>query len=175
LWFSVALFSLLLNGCFKESVSGDVTTITFDSWVPIVTLVVCVGGFILAWFLRNFEKIQGFCYLVMLGAPLALLFFFPATLLDKIVVDPNHFTLQTGFWFYPTTHDIKFAELSRIEIGSTVSYSRRGRNVSYHLECYKKRGGSERVPAGDMMRDALDKVLGMAAQQGVPVIDKRTD
>ena len=108
----------------------------------------------------------------MILGPLACLVLAPGMFLDKVTVNPERFTLHTGFWFAPTLHEVRFADLSRVDLIAEEKASRRGTRMSYYLLCHRKSGASEKVPVGDLMkRGAAAKILQTAKAQGVPVVD----
>jgi hypothetical protein len=98
----------------------------------------------------------------------------PGFFLDRSTVSSSGFTLPTGFWFAPTVFDIAFADLSRIELLAEQETDARGvTSTSRYLVCYRKAGGSEKVPFGDLMNAGTTaRILEKARERGITVVDK---
>lgn len=78
------------------------------------------------------------------------------------------FYSRHGFWWYPINHDIRFEELQEVRV---VAEKRGGRGggYSYYLDCGFKSGNVDRVPLGDVMREALPEIAEQFRSHGVPV------
>jgi hypothetical protein len=170
-WLLIACGGALLCGCVDESVQGETTVWTFAWWVPLAALVLAGAGGAIGWRVRKQWRRVG--YGLLIGAGLTIPFLAPMLMRDRVTVDAERFTLRTGFWFYPTRHDVRFDDLSRIELQETKRWSRTGRRVTYTLLCVRRRGGPEPVPIGTLMEYAVEKILDTATNQGVEILDKR--
>jgi hypothetical protein len=159
----------VLSGCVNQTAEAGQTTWKFAWWLPTVVL---LGGLIAApvgWLWRSKNN---YGWVLLIGGPLAAAVFAPGLMADRVTVDDEHFTLRTGFWFAPTRHDIRFADVSRIDITSETRSGRRGRRTtSYYLVCHKTTGDSEKVPVGNLMEYAVGDILATADERGIPVQD----
>jgi len=167
----VGMSLCLLSGCVSQKVDGDTTTFSFSLWVPLLSAVACIGGAAWGWVNRDGESRYPWAGLIL--GPIALVTIVPGLFLDRAVVTPQHFRLNTGFWFHPTRHEVQFQDVQRINLVVEESRGRRGRkNYNYYLDCYQRSGGMQHVPIGTLMQEgALEKVLEMAVQRGIPIAD----
>ncbi|MEW5977630.1 MAG: hypothetical protein AB1898_17690 [Acidobacteriota bacterium] len=163
---------ITLAGCVVEVRDGDTAVFTFATWVPGLVLsfgsVFCLAGLAI----RRKSVLWG-TGLAIAGL-IVLLLLAPGSFLDRSTVSPSRFTLQTGFWFAPTTFDVPFADLSSIEVVAEEETDARGvTSKSRYLVCHHKSGASQKIPLGDLMNaGAKARILERAREQGVPVSDK---
>ena len=162
---------LCLSGCVTETQSGDTSTFTFALWVSGSILLGGLAAMVGGWFLRTRSERWGWG--LMIGGLLAVAIFAPTMFSDKATVSPELFTLRTGFFFAPTRHEVRFADVARMDLTKEVKPGRRGRkDTSYYLNFHLKAGESRKVPIGDLMKNgALERVLVIAATQNIPVAD----
>jgi hypothetical protein len=173
-WIRPAIAIVLLSaaGCTTETAEGNRFTYTFALWVPISVLLLGLVVSFAGWFVRLWKTFWGWVMIVM--GPLLVVVVVPNLFIDSAVVDPEHFTLRTGLWFAPRHHNIRFADLTRLEMTSETRRGRRGTSTSYYFVCHFKNGGNEKVPLGDLMRNGpSDRILQMVHGRGIPVIDLR--
>jgi hypothetical protein len=175
LWFGIGLVCLLLGGCYKESVSGDVTTITYAWWMLPLSVAGCVVASIIGWLTRNAEgRAWWFSMFMLLGGPVALVCFVPKLVVDKVTVDSQQLTVRAGFWFSPTTMNAKFADTQRFLLITEISRGRRGReNKNHYLECVSKSQQVQRVSIDELLSPALDKIVEQAMLHNISVDDHR--
>jgi hypothetical protein len=160
-----------MAGCTVEKVEGNVTTFTFAPWVPALVFLGGVGAIPAGWLLRRWSPRWGWTLLIL--GPVGLVIVAPGLLLDHVTVDDRHFSLRTGFWFAPTVHEVHFSNLTRIEIVGETQTTRGGQRTNYYLLCYRKSGGADKVPIGDLMKQgAVIRVLESAKAQGIPIADR---
>lgn len=168
LWLGVGLVCLLLSGCYRESVSEDVTTITYTWWITMTTIIVSVAAIIGGWMIREDEDLERLCWTLIGGGALGLLIVVPIMFQNKVTVDPQHFASKSGIWFFGSSHDIKFTEIHRMELRSLQSR----RSVNYYLLCFTRQGKKVEVPVGTLMKPALPKILLFANANKVEFEDK---
>lgn len=161
--FATVLLSTLA-GCYTRTQSADKIEYTFAGWVGALVI---VGGILMipvGWFLKRWTERWGWGLMIM--APILLIIVAPAMFSDRVFIDRDHFEARYGFWFSPSTHSIRFADLREIRyVGVPGS---RGR-TNYQIHCITKNGGTEVVSAGDLVRNAVPDILNQAAQSGVAV------
>src|SRR5262245_10025930 len=102
-----AAFCLILSGCYKRIATGNELIFSFQSWVPILLIVlgllaVPIGIAIFA----NRQKFWG--VILMIAGPIAAGVVAPGMFLDKVVVNEQGFYSRHGFWFSPSIHDIRY-------------------------------------------------------------------
>jgi hypothetical protein len=168
--FALASLAMWTAGCTVEQTQGDTTIFTYAAWTPYATFAAGVVGFLVGVQIR--PRWGRFGWMLIILGPLACLFLAPSFFLDRITVNPQGFTLRTGFWFSPTVHDVKFRDLARIELATEETTGRRGRREKhYYFLCEKKSGGVDKVPLGDLMRSgASHKIAEVAHKEGIPVV-----
>ena len=103
-------FACLLGGCTNESQEGDTTVFTYALWVPGVVLAGGIVGTLAGVLIR--KSIERLGWALIIGGPVAAFIFAPGLYSDKITVSNERFTLRTGFWFAPTTHEVELADVS---------------------------------------------------------------
>lgn len=160
----LALASLTLVGCVDEAVRNGTIVYTFSAWVTWTVFAVSVGITFVGFLIRS--RSAGWGWSLMVAG--ALFFFLVGMGLsqDNVTVNDEKFTLRTGFWFAPTLREVRFADVSKIELNKTEQR----KSTSYDIDCYLKTGGSTRVPAGDMMRAGpANTIVKMAKELGIPV------
>jgi hypothetical protein len=164
-------------GCDHRATEGRTVIYSFAAWVPALYATGGVLTIILGWLLqRNApwslqRKWMGVLLMTVL-APVFLLIITPGTMLDRIVIDDDQFSLNTGIWWALTRIDVRFADLASIRV--VARKSRNARNpgrVDYQLMCIDHQGGTRIVPVGDLMRQAAPEALARAKARGVVILD----
>jgi hypothetical protein len=163
------LCCVVLAGCYQKVEEKSGLTFTFQPWVP---LLVALGGVIaLPIGIVLFNRGQRFWgVLLAVGGPLIAGGVAPGMYMDRVVVNQDGFYSRHGFWFSPKIHDIRYEDLSQVKLVVEESTGRRGKSYSYYFDCSFKSGKQERVPLGDIMREALPEIAGQFRQHGVPVL-----
>ena len=110
------LLLLLLCGCTRKWDEAGTTHYSFELWVAIVSLLGCMASIPAGWLLRAISERLGYGILIAGVAGLVLLA--PSLFTDHVTLNDEGFTLRTGLWMAPTLHDVKFRELSAIELTS---------------------------------------------------------
>lgn len=165
---AVVFCTLFLTGCTNERVVGETTIFTFAWWVPLTIL----AAGMLAVAVGVLTRHTRFGWAFLIGGPIAAFFFAPSMWSDRITLDHDHFTMRTGFWMMPTTHDVRFDDLHSIDQIAESRRTRRGRSTSYYLHCHRKSGESSKVPINDLMkRGAYERILQEAIAHSVPIND----
>lgn len=167
----LAAVALLTAGCVTESRDGDTTVVAFAPWVGLLAILGGLAAVPVGLLARRWKPFLGWA-LVVLG-PVGLVVLAPGLFLDRVTVSPEKFTLWTGFWFSPTVHEVRYDGLSEVAITAEERTGRRGRkSVSYYLECRGK-GGAQKVPVGDLMKEGgLKHILDMADRKDIPIVDR---
>jgi len=166
----LALTLLAFPGCVTERVDGDTTIFTFAWWLPLLIL---VGG-VVSLFAGILLRQNRFGWVLMIGGPIAAIFFAPSLWNDKVTLDHQHFTQRTGLWFAPRFQDVAFADLASIDLTSETRRTRRGRSTSYYMVCHRKSGEVAKVSINDLMKQgAFQKILAEASTYGIVVNDFR--
>ena len=110
--------------------------------------------------------------ILVLAGPIVAIGWAPGLYLDKVVVSEETLYSRHGFWWSPTIHNIRYDDLSNVRLGVDVTRGRRGRkNYSYYFDCSYKSGKQERVPVGDLVKQALPEIGAHFAKHGVNVVD----
>ena len=167
-WIGAALGCIVLAGCYQRVQENGSLVFSFQLWVP---LLVVLGGLLaipigLVQFARG-KRLAGI-FLAVAG-PVAAVAIAPGIFLDRVVVNQEGFYSRHGFWWDPTIHQIRYSELNLVRLGYETKTGRRGISYSYHFDCFFKSGKQERVPLGDIMREALPEIAEQFRSHGVPV------
>lgn len=164
---AIALLAGLLSGCTTEYRDGETTVFTFAWYIP--TLVILGGIVALLVGLVIVRKGGKWGWALIILGPLAAVVLGPGLVQDKVTINQSGFTLRTGFWFAPTLYEVRFKDVTGMQLISESG--RRGRK-SYYILCLT-RSGSQKVPEGDLMRNGpSDRILEMAAELGIPIEDR---
>jgi hypothetical protein len=167
-WALLGLCCTLLTGCYRKVAEDGGLVFSFEPWVPLLVAVVGVAavpvGIVL--FARG-QRFWGVCLAVV--GPLAAGVVAPGMYLDRVVVNQDGFYSRHGFWWNPTIHQIRYEDLSQVQLVVEEKSGRRGKTYSYYFDCSFKSGKQERVPLGDIMREALPEIAEQFRAHGVPV------
>ena len=120
----VAILLLTLGGCVHEDLDGPTRTFTYELWLP---LSVFLGGVLAApagLFLRNSSSRFGWG--LLLGGPIAALFFAPSLFRDRVVVSDTSLSIRSGIWGLTALHEVKYDDLRGVRIISEQVTGRRG-------------------------------------------------
>lgn len=167
------LVLLLLTGCVRETIDGPNGTFTMEWWVTALTAL----GALLAIALAVVFRSSGWrIYILGIAGGVALVGMVPSLALDRVTVNQDGFSMNTGIWFMPNRHTIAFQDLAAIDITSKTRTSRRGSNRSFYLTCHYKNGQQVTLPVGTTMRPAAEKlILGLAEAHGIRINDLQGD
>jgi hypothetical protein len=154
---------LVFSGCVSQATDGSTIVFAFQWWVPLAGILITVAATVAGWFVKNVSERWGYGLLIM--GPIMLVIMAPGLFLDRVTIDDEHFTLRTGFWFYPTVRDVRFSDVQRIELTS----QRRRRSTDRDMHCRLRNGTVTRVPVGTLMQYAADEILDRADQKGIPI------
>jgi hypothetical protein len=90
--------------------------------------------------------------------------------LDRVIVNQEGFYSRHGFWWKPTIHRVRYDELHEVHLVVEEQHVRGGKRYSYSFDCSLKSGKKERVPLGDVIREALPEIADQFRKHGVQVI-----
>ncbi len=152
---------VFLTGCTEETVEGSKLTVKFATWVPIAVILGGIAAGVGGFFLKRYNTKYGWTLLVL--GPVMAVIVGPGMLKDHLIVDDDHFELETGFWFMPTKHSIRFDEIRSIEIKEEPN----GKSTKVTMYCRKNNNEMVAVPVGDLMKQgALDRIVQRAKSKG---------
>jgi hypothetical protein len=161
---------MVMPGCFERTVRDGTLTFSYAVWVP--TLVVIAGLAAVAWgvVLMTVRKKRLNGAFVIVAGVAAAGGIAPMMYLDRTVVSQDGFYSRHGFWWSPTVHDIRYDDLKLVQVGVEEKMGRQGKTYSYFFDCTSKSGKQERVPLGDIMRQALPEIAQQFRDHGVTVV-----
>jgi hypothetical protein len=162
---------LLAGGCVDRSVSGDTITYDYSWWVPVVVLLSAAVALPAGLALRGRSRRAGVGLLVL--APVLGIIVFPAMILDKVKVDSDHFETHYGIWFAPSTHNVRFDDLSELRLVTYQERTRRGgRTTKQKFVCvHKSDAPQDTVHLGTLVKQAAPEILKRAAEHGVALTE----
>lgn len=159
---------LAAAGCIEKVSGADGVVFSYQLWVPAL---LTVGGIaalpVGVLVFRRKSRFWGGCMAVV--GPLAAGVVAPGMFLDKTVVTEDGFTSRHGFWWSPIVHTVRYEDLSQVRLTVEERSGRRGKKYSYYFDCDLKSGRQERVPLGDIMREAVPDIAAQFRKHGVPV------
>ena len=149
-------------GCKEHRQSADGDMFIFHWGVP---LGVIAGGLLAVPFaLWLMNRASGFrtklwAWIFLLGGPIVAVLVGPTILMDHVDVSETEFYARHGIWWKPTEHHVRFADVRAVKLIEEISAGRRGRkNHDYFLDITYKGNNSERIPVGNLLRDALPTI-----------------
>jgi hypothetical protein len=159
-----------MSGCVRETVDGETTVYSYESWTWLVAAAAGLGMLGLAWYLSNMSGWRrSLIALIGMGA---LVFAAPQLMTDRLEVDAEHFHVRKGLWINRTDQDVRFDDIRRMELTSSTRWTRRGKRKSYTLTIFRKAGEEIRIPVGGVMEEGLVNIADHARMHGVEVIDR---
>jgi hypothetical protein len=164
-----ALGLFALAGCTQRvEQNGDVVH-SYETWVPIA---IGVGGLLAVpvgvLMFRKGKKFWGI--LVAVLGPLASVGLAPGMAEDSVTVNNEHFVSTHGFWWDRQKHDVRFDDLTSIKVFVEEKQGRRGKTYSYYFDCSYRNKPTERVPLGDLMKEALPDIAAQFREHNVNVL-----
>ena len=159
---------VLLAGCYQKVSDKEELVFSFQAWVPLLVALAGMAAIPVGIvFIARKRRFWGICLAV--AGPLAAVAIAPGMYLDRVVVNQEGFYSRHGFWWNPTVHNIRYDELTLVRLVVEEKMSRGRKTYSYYFDCSFKQGRQERVPLGDIMREALPEIAERFRQHGVPV------
>src|SRR5262249_17743566 len=156
-WLVAASCCILMVGCYQKTSTDAALEFVFRPWVRLTIVLaglaaVPAGVVLMA---RN-QRFWGIC--LAIAGPVGAGVVAPGMYLDRVVVSETGFYSRHGFWWSPTIHEIRYDELKVVNVVVEEKAGRRGKTYSYYFDCALKSGNRERVPLGDIMREALPEI-----------------
>lgn len=165
-----ALSCAVITGCKRTVLQDGSIEFAVQSWVPL--LIVLAGAAAAAsgvLLICQTKRLAGI--LVALFGLLAAGAFAPGLYSDRVIVSDQGFESTHGFWWDPVVHRVRYDDLSMVQGVVEERTGRRGRKeYSYYFDCSFKSGVQERIPLGDLMREALPDILAQFQEHKVPVL-----
>lgn len=165
----VAFLLMCVTGCTQKVADAGTVVCSYQWWVGPVSLLVGVGLTAAGWANRK-DGIRAILFLVVAAA--LTVGFAPFGFFDKVVVDKDHMESRWGLWCYPTTHHVRFDDVTTVRFTSEESTGRRGRRkINYYYEFNLKSGQIEKVTADNsLMEEAAGDLIAQLQQRGIPLI-----
>ncbi len=166
--FAVALCFVAIAGCYNKVNQNGSLVVSFQLWVPILVI---LGGLALIpiGIVLAIQRKYIWGIVLIITGPIAAGFIAPGMFLDQAIAGPDEFYSRHGFWWSPTTHRVRYNDLREVRISIEEKMGRRGKTTSYYFDCTYKDGRTERVPLGDLMRQAAPEMIARFNQHGVVV------
>ena len=167
-WILAGLCFPVIAGCYQKVSEDGNLVFAFQPWVPLLVVVIGLAAVPVGIFLI-IRKQYFWGIALALAGPLAAGGLAPGLYLDKVIVNQEGFYSRHGFWWDPTIHQIRYEELSLVRLGFEEKTNRGRKSYSFYFDCVFKSGKQERVPLGDIMREALPEIAEQFRTHGVPV------
>jgi len=166
----LALVTIGISGCVRESTEGTTTYVSYEWWVPATTFLAGVAMAPIGWALR--KSIERLAWVLLIAAPIAALGFAPSLFMERSVVDDKSFSVTTGIWGM-TSHKVNFDDINSVRVTSEVTRGRRGRKqTNYYVQCDKKSGGTEKIGINNQVtQKAAVPFLAKVMERNIPVND----
>jgi hypothetical protein len=169
-WFFAGMGLAAVAGCYQQTSENNSLVFSYQAWVPPLVALVGVAlipaGIFL--FTRQQRRFAGVCVAVL--GPIVAIGIAPTFYMDRVVVSEEGFYSRHGFWWDPTVHQVRFQDLNQVTLVVEEKIGRRGRkNYSYYFDCSFKQGKQERIPLGDLVRQAMPEIVKRFKEHGVPI------
>jgi hypothetical protein len=159
----------VIAGCYRKASEDGGLVFSLQPWGPLLVVLaglaaVPVG---IVFFMRK-RRLQGVC--LAIAGPIAVVAIAPTMFLDRVVVNRDGFCSRHGFWWNPTIHQVRYDELAQVRLSFEQRTGSRGRQeYTFYFDCSLKSGKTERVPLGDVIRQALPEIAEHFRQHGVTI------
>ena len=168
-WIVAAMGLAAVSGCYQQTSENGGLVFSYQAWVPVAVALGCLA-LVPVGILLFTQKKRLWGVVLALGGPIAAIVIAPTMYKDRVVVNDDGFYSRHGFWWDPTVHEIKYDDLNLVKLIVEEKIGRRGRkSYSYYYDCSFKSGKQERVPLGDLIRQALPEITGRFRKHGVQV------
>ena len=170
---SALLFLVLcvsLSGCVKRQESETGVVVSYQMWVGFAGVLGGIAASTAGWFMKN----RGFRGLVFLIVAVAgTVTFSPFGFVDHVTITNERLQSKLGFWCFPTTHDIAFADVASVTLSKKIKSGRRGRKeTNYYLDFAKKNGTVESITASNaLVEEAGGDIMVQLDLHGIPFTD----
>ncbi len=162
---------LLICGCVKKTVKGDVSIYTYD----LNTMLMVIAGFIAAlgygvYRIRQKEYWKGgFTVLIALGVGG---FFIPSFCGDSLKITPERMVLTRVGFASDKSADLNFDDITHVTITMKETRGRRGRkNKNYYLNCSMNSGEVKVVPMGELVKEGLSDIVDNLQARQIMIVD----
>ncbi|HYH69173.1 MAG TPA: hypothetical protein VD866_31050 [Urbifossiella sp.] len=163
-----ALGCAAVAGCYQKVAEGTTLVYSCQPWLPVLLVVAGVAAVPLGvWVFRRKSRMWG--VVLAVAGPVAAGVVGPTMFLDRVMVTDDGFTSRHGFWWSPSVHEVRYDDLANVRLVEEERSGRRGKNYSYFFDCTFKSCKQERVPLGDVMREALPEIAVRFREHDVPV------
>lgn len=159
-------------GCVNMRVEGDVTTLTYRSWVALLPLpFLAILPFLRPRDRRTSLRITlSYVGLVLFMFAVVTLFL-SQILTGRVAIDSRHFSVTTAHWFRWSRAEMDFADLVEVQV---VNHQSR-RTFYYCLDCYTRAGGGylnkRRIGMGGTLGlNGLDKIVEACRAHGIMAV-----
>ena len=115
---SIPMTIIAASAWYRVSRSGDVTTVSFGWWTPLLALL--IGIVVAAYGFRLYKKRSHYYQygpVLMFLGPVLIILTIPMLLLNKTVVDDQRFEFADGMWWNIHRYEVRFddARSARLE------------------------------------------------------------
>ena len=147
---------------------GEIHTFVNPLWIRLIPGLAALALMGIAlWYLLKRDNIWMFP--MGLGLLVALLIG-PNFFLERVMVDDERLTHRTGFWFWPTTTELRFADIESIVIGTQRERYGAGSSTEeqiWHVQ--DKRGQTEAIDVSDLWERNSKEIVRLLEARGVEV------
>ncbi|WP_020470778.1 hypothetical protein [Zavarzinella formosa] len=165
---AVGMCCVLLGGCYQRAVEQDGIVYSFQSWGPALLIVAGLAAIPAGLVLFRKEK-RFWGVLTMIVGPLLAGAVAPGMFMDRVIVNDDGFQSTHGFWWDKIVHNVRYDDLRQVVVVVEEKTTRRGKSYSYYFDCSFKNAPQERIPLGDLMKQALPDIRDQFEKHDVPV------
>ncbi len=170
--FLIAFLTFAFCGCVRREATSTGITVTYETWVGIVGVLVGVVATFFSWFATGWRG-KLFFAVCLIGT----ITFSPFGFIDHVTITDSQMNTQWGFWVFPTKHEVKFDDVESVALTKSVSRGRRGRkNTNYNFEFRMSDGHVEKLSATNtLMEEAIETLVEQLGVRGIEVADQTGD
>ncbi len=160
--------ALLLAGCVSEGADAGGHVYRYATWVPLLGVLAAAGSGVGAWFLRRANlAVAGGLAMLSLG----ILVLIPSPASHEVRVDQDGFRCVAGPWWSLERKEVHFEDLREIRRVVETDENSLGKETPYRrLLCVTWSGEEIRIPRGELVAEAEDRIVSAATEAGVEVI-----
>jgi hypothetical protein len=167
----VGFLCILIVGCYQKEPENDGVVISFQAWGPLLLVLAGLASVPLGILLfARSQRFRALAVIMCIAGPVAAGVIAPGMFLDRVVVNQDGFSARYGLWWNPSVHQIRYEELNLVRLDVVEKTSRGRKTYSYYFDCSYKSGKQERIPLGDLMRQAAPELVQQFHKHGVPVM-----
>lgn len=167
---------LFLAGCVQKAEDGPQSIYKFESGgirsFGVLMLAILFCGLTLTYIARQKRQFPLRGLIAVTLSLFVLCLALPSIAEDYVRIDDEHFESSESKVFSARQHDIRFADLDRIEVSVEIIEGLRDNYKFADLICHFKNGEVVKVHLGNVQKKAVPEILDKAEARGVQIVGR---